>query len=242
MSGIDTAPIPNTPISAGSALRSNAKPRIQSPGGDVVSLPMSPPGLPLWSDMDTTKEDFAAYKRWEKYIRDASPRLPGGYRKSTLLAYCLVMATYGYNGLGCYAADETIRRNLQLSNRKTVSGYRHLAKNLGWFVPNGRRGRSEKLDISIPQASTDILSENIQTPAVAEPYINSNDAKVPAVAEHNENQALTTCPACKPLIAQVLSGSLTMAQLGDIHDGIPPEETEPIEALSAPFSSGRLMH
>ena len=140
-------------------------------------------------------------KRWEKHIRDARPELPEGYKKYTLLAYCFTMATYGDEGRGCFAADETIRADIDLSNRKTVAGYRHLALELGWFVSNGKRhGRAKELDISIPVVAV-------------------TSAKVDIPAQHNWSIPIPMCPACEPLLERLRRGEITWDYLSSIHAG-----------------------
>lgn len=110
--------------------------------------------------------DYRNYTDWQKYILETFPELPeadmhtsdttgkvyslGGYNRVTLIAYCLVQASHGRNGLGCFASDATIARELGV-NRSTIAKYHKLAVDLGWFVPNGqKRNRVESLDISVP--------------------------------------------------------------------------------------------
>lgn len=152
--------------------------------------------------MKTTKEDFAAYKQWQKYILRTHPKLPDGYKRATLIAYALAMAIKGTNGLECYASDRVIAEELEMYRRDRVGDYRHLALELGWFVRTGKRkGRAEVLNISIP-------SETVSPETVTE---------IPNDAEHDAALSVADCPACKPLYDQVRSGELTMERLEGIH-------------------------
>jgi len=111
--------------------------------------------------------DYKNYTDWQKYILETFPSLPeaeihtsnksgkvyslGGYNRVTLIAYCLTQASHGHNGLGCFASDATIAKELGIANRSVIAKYRKLAISLGWFVPNGqKRNRVEALDISVP--------------------------------------------------------------------------------------------
>ncbi len=115
----------------------------------------------------TSKEAFAFYRRWTKAFLDADLKLPKSAKKATLWAYCSAMAAKGTNGLGCFASDAVIAKELQIYHRETVAKYRKLALDLGWFVWNGeRRGRAKVLDISIPDGPRD--DEYRHVPTVAE--------------------------------------------------------------------------
>ena len=81
--------------------------------------------------MRTTPDDFALYKRWQKYILDTRPALPKGIARPTLIAYCLAMAIHGSNGKGCFASDETIGAEIGISHRDIVGRYRNFAVDLG---------------------------------------------------------------------------------------------------------------
>lgn len=112
------------------------------------------------------KAQFAYARRWEKFILNDHRELTKGTsdrsRRSkgidrcTLLAYAFAMSVKGSRGIGCFAGDATIAKELGLS-RETVTKYRHEAKRLGWFVQavddKGKPksvNRVEVLDISIP--------------------------------------------------------------------------------------------
>jgi hypothetical protein len=162
--------------------------------------------------------------RWQKHILGTHPDLPPHCKRYTLIAYCLAMAVKGRNGLGCFASDEVMGEELGIANRAVVAKYHHAAVEVGWLAWNGkRRGRAKVLDISFPQVGPDIVSNDVSVSADA-----SFDAVVadepPEVDEHDHGQAPATCPACQPLIAQVVTGDLTMAQLLDIHAGMSTEE------------------
>lgn len=136
--------------------------------------------------MKTTKEEFAAYMRWQKYILSTYPDLPKGCKRPTLIAYALAMAIHGTNGLDCFASDSRMKEALGLTNRGTVAKYRKLALNLGWFVRNGkRRGRAESLDVSIPSET-----EGPNAPQISGSLVTS--------AAHIRGISITTCPACQP--------------------------------------------
>ena len=115
------------------------------------------------------KEQFAYARRWEKFIlsdrreltkgTNHRSRRSKGIDRCTLLAYAFAMSVKGTRGIGCFAGDATIAKELGLS-RDTVTKYRHEAKRLGWFVQavddNGKPAsvnRVEVLDISIPVAN-----------------------------------------------------------------------------------------
>jgi hypothetical protein len=76
-------------------------------------------------DEDTSLKD---YYDWIKYIRDNNPELPKGIKKSTLLAYCYVVASYGYNGLNGFASDTTVGRAISVKNHSIVAEYRYCAR------------------------------------------------------------------------------------------------------------------
>lgn len=146
------------------------------------------------------KEDFAAYKRWEKYILGTHPELPKGIRRPNLIAYCLAMAIKGFNGLDCYASDETIGKEIGIANRSVVAKYRKLAIELGWFAWNGKRkGRAKVLDIAIP---ADAKPADTESPA--EP---KHDAWI-----DSKDDDLRYCLACEPLL-----GSHSIDELWEIH-------------------------
>ncbi|HEY1664300.1 MAG TPA: hypothetical protein VGG54_01285 [Trebonia sp.] len=115
------------------------------------------------------KAQFAYARRWEKYIlndhreltkgTDDRSRRSKGIDRCTLLAYAFAMSVKGTRGIGCFAGDAMIAKELGLS-RDTVTKYRHEAKRLGWFVQavddNGKPrsvNRVEVLNISIPVAN-----------------------------------------------------------------------------------------
>ena len=131
------------------------------------------------------KEQFAYARRWEKFIlsdrreltkgtNDRSRRSKG-IDRCTLLAYAFAMSVKGTRGIGCFAGDATIAKELGLS-RDTVTKYRHEAKRLGWFVQavddNGKPAsvnRVEVLDISIPVANPGQQPNGIAIDPVANP-------------------------------------------------------------------------
>jgi hypothetical protein len=154
----------------------------------------------------TTREDFDAYMRWQKYILSTHPKLPKddkgkGYVRTTLIAYCLAMAIHGTNGRECFASDKTIGKAIGIANREVVSRYRHLALDLGWFVRSGKRqGRAEKLNVSIP-------SETREDPPGATdaevPSVRQASAPVVADTEHDPMVSFIACPACDLLRGQL---------------------------------------
>lgn len=140
--------------------------------------------------MATDIESPVAYHhRWERaLLADTSP-LPTGFSKVYLYAYCSAMAAKGRDGKGCFAGDSTIGRELQIYNRRTISKYRHLAIELGWFVRTGKSvNRVEKLDISIPSECkpapvvpdepVSVPEPLAETPPVADPWETNGVTKV----------------------------------------------------------------
>jgi hypothetical protein len=88
-------------------------------------------------------KDYDYHKAWIKYICDPGncPPLPQGFRRSTLIAYCLVLAEYGTYGKDCHPSNATVGRALGIPRAQTICGYRQIALQLGWFQPNGKRSR-----------------------------------------------------------------------------------------------------
>ena len=150
-------------------------------------------------DEKVTRESFKAYRDWQRYILAAmttKPKLTDKCARPTLVAYCLAMATHGTNGLGCYASDARIARELGMYDYKSVSPYRNEALRLGWFTPNGKRhGRAKELDISIPSDSSEVTDTR-------------HDSTAEVVAD---------CPACEPYLDDMRAGKLTLADLRVIH-------------------------
>ena len=146
---------------------------------------------------------------WERYILNAEPKLSKGCTKSTLIAYCFAMAMKGTNGLGCYASDARIARELDKRQAKLVRPYRHEALRLGWFVWNGEmEGRSQKLDIAIPEVVES-----------AGQRITDNMSVIPEDAKHTADVSPLDCSACQPLLRMVDNADMTVEQLTDIHYG-----------------------
>lgn len=156
-------------------------------------------------DEKVSKQSFAAYCAWHKYIKNAEPKLTKGLVKSTLFAYCAAMAVDGTNGLGCYTSDATIARQLGLYDARAVRPYRHEALRLGWFVWTGEmHGRAQVLDIAIPDgaAITDILT-----------------VKPAEGAEHDRSVEPARCPACVPFRQRLADREMTMDQILEAHRG-----------------------
>lgn len=139
------------------------------------------------TDFKVSRETSAFYRRWVKFIRDDHPKLPKGIKRATLIAYCLTQASYGTNGIECYASDAVIAKDLEIYHRDDVTRYRHCAVDLGWFTPTGeRKGRTAVLNISIPGGSNLLESQQIsKTPKAPEvpvpdddscPHTNTEDA------------------------------------------------------------------
>jgi hypothetical protein len=151
--------------------------------------------------MRTTKEDFALYKRWQKYILDARPALSKGLTRPTLVAYCFAMAVHGTNGKGCFASDAAIGREIGISHRGIIGRYRVFAIDVGWFKRTGEhKGRAEVLDVSIP------------------------DTESPEVVSHDLSRAPGTCPACRRNVQRFYSGEITKAELFEVHTGVSADE------------------
>lgn len=151
--------------------------------------------------MRTTKEDFALYMRWQKYILSTYPDMPKGIARPTLIAYCFAMAVKGTNGKGCFASDTVIGRQIGISHRGIIGRYRVFAIDVGWFKRTGeRKGRAEVLDISIP------------------------DTEGREVVSHDPAQAPGTCPACRRNLEKFYAGQITKAQLFEVHTGISADE------------------
>lgn len=163
-------------------------------------------------DQKVSRESFKAYRDWQRYILKAKPELTRGCTKSTLLAYCFAMASHGTNGLGCYASDATIAKELGKGQAKLVRPYRHEALRLGWFAWAGEaRGRTKVLDIAIP--ADDDTSTKVDVPAIAKPA----DTESPAEPRHDawidsKDDDLRYCLACEPL-----QGSHSIDELWVIH-------------------------
>lgn len=139
----------------------------------------------------TSPEAFKFYRRWEKALLAADIKLPKGCTKTGLWAYCSAMAVKGTNGLDCYAGDETIRAELGIYHRDTVTKYRHAAIELGWLESNGKpHGRCQGLNIAIPTVGVTVPTARTE-PARPKPA-------VPTV-EHDPNQTSAWCPACEML-------------------------------------------
>lgn len=97
--------------------------------------------------------DYEYHKAWIKHICDPSncPELPKGFRRSTLIAYCLVLAEFGTNGKNCYPSNATVGRALGIPREQTISGYRMMALELDWLIDNGKRSKGiTHVDISVP--------------------------------------------------------------------------------------------
>jgi hypothetical protein len=167
--------------------------------------------------MNITKDDFKAYTDWQKHILATQPKLPKGRKRVTLIAYCFAMASHGRCGLGCFASDVTIGKEIGIANRDIVGKYRRLALDLGWFVRTGeRRGRGEVLNIAMSSDveetpvivdTSDIEDDTEEMPAV-------QPAKTPVAGEHNA-WFPEFCKTCSPLIE---SGEYTQDELWDIHE------------------------
>ena len=156
-------------------------------------------------DKRVTKESFAAKREWERYIKNAEPKLSKGLVKSTLFAYCVAMAIDGTNGLGCYTSDATIARQLGMYDARAVRRYRHEALRLGWFVWTGEmKGRSQVLDIAIPEVDKNL---SVSTNPVGN-------------AEHDRNVTADRCAACRDNVRRAYDREMTSAQVVEIHEGL----------------------
>jgi Helix-turn-helix domain len=101
--------------------------------------------------MSGPKNDGAAYRAWERRIRDLdSKTLPSGYEKMTLYAIAVAIASYGHNGKECYPAAATVAEVLGC-NHKTARKYRKLLVDLGWFERVTGTGRDWEVSISTPK-------------------------------------------------------------------------------------------
>src|SRR5262249_31121958 len=98
----------------------------------------------------------SGYHQWQKAIlrdqvlRDIASK---GYFDIRLIA--IAIATFGANGRGCYAAEETVAQLIGC-RRNAIGNYRKQLIDLGWFTvvsrDGGFRRRGLILDISIPGA------------------------------------------------------------------------------------------
>jgi hypothetical protein len=112
---------------------------------------------------EVTEKDFDNLRAWEKYIRGCKvPYARGQPRKASLIAFSLVLASYGTNGLYCFASDETIAADLQC-RRSDAGRYRKAVIELGWFRVTARVKRATVLDIAIPECP---YTGTIETEAV----------------------------------------------------------------------------
>lgn len=143
-------------------------------------------------DEKTTKQAFKEYRDWQRYILSSNPALSKGRSKVILLAYCFAMASHGTNGIGCYASDRVIARELGLYDFRSVLPYRNEAIRLGWFAWTGeRKGRAKVLDIAIPddKPADDESPEIRQSPMV--------DERPRVSADGHVRGNVIDCPACK---------------------------------------------
>lgn len=148
-------------------------------------------------DKKVSADSFKVYRNWQRYILKTHPKLTHGRIRPTLILYCLVMASHGTNGIGCYASNEKIAKEVGMYDGRSVKPYRDEALRLGWFVLTGEsRGRVQVMDIAIPADGV-------------------------AVAEHDTSTTMTLCAACRPLLAKVYSGQMTTGELGEAHFGHP---------------------
>jgi len=161
--------------------------------------------------MNITKDDFKAYTNWQKHILATHPEMPKHRKRLTLIAYCLAMASHGRCGLGCFASDATIGKEIGIANRDIVGNYRRLALDLGWFARTGeRRGRGEVLNIAIPAdiEKTPVIEDDTEELPAETP------ARTPVVGKHNA-MIPEFCKTCSPLIE---SGEYTQDELWGIHE------------------------
>jgi hypothetical protein len=101
--------------------------------------------------MSGVNKDGAAYRAWERAIRDLDPEaLPKGRRKLTLYAVAVAIASYGKNGKGCWPAQTTLADKLGCS-RTVINKYRTLLIDLGWFTYDDDTQR--RLSIAVPDSS-----------------------------------------------------------------------------------------
>jgi hypothetical protein len=157
-------------------------------------------------DGKVSKESFKAYRDWQRYILRATPKLSEGCTKPTLIAYCFAMAFHGGNGIGCYASDARIAKELGMYDDRSVRPYRHEALRLGWFVWTGeKKGRTQVLDIAIPSddAGGD-FSPRREVPSVTKPAV----TEVPRVSAdgHVYGADVVDCAGCKEYQRRMASG------------------------------------
>jgi len=127
----------------------------------------------------TSSEAFSLYRRWMKEFLKADIKLPKDSSKAMLWAYCSAMAEHGTNGISCFASDQRIAGELKLK-RDTVTKYRHLALELGWLVPTGKRhGRAEGLSIAIPDPDAYRPSVAVSEPRTDNPAVNEERPSSP---------------------------------------------------------------
>jgi hypothetical protein len=167
----------------------------------------------------TEAEKTSAGKRlgdWYRFISSTFPKMSdpaprmnrsgeivfdAGYERSKLMLYCYSMVWHGSLGKGCHASDGTIARESGMK-RDTVSKYRRLALELGWFKLNGRVvNRVPSVDIAFPDETTGETSPT-SSPKVA----------------HELNKFAEHCTGCQSL-ATVDPDTLNMPRwVVDEHD------------------------
>lgn len=96
--------------------------------------------------------DGAKYRDWERRIRDCpAADLPSGHEKLTMYAVAVCVASYGTNGLGCFAGIRAIAAALDCSVT-TVVKYKKLLRDMGWFTLSDTQRRKGELDIAVPDS------------------------------------------------------------------------------------------
>jgi hypothetical protein len=101
--------------------------------------------------MKTSAEAFKHYRDWQRYILGTYPDLPAGRKRITLIAYCMVLASHGTNGLDCWLPNGKIAKEIGIG-LDTVVTYRKLALALGWIAyTGGHHGRVLDVSIAIPK-------------------------------------------------------------------------------------------
>lgn len=125
--------------------------------------------------------DGARYRDWERRIRDCpADDLPPGHEKLSMYAVAVCVASYGTNGLGCFAGIRAIASALDCSTA-TVVKYKKLLKDIGWFVLSDAQRRKGELDIAVPDSwDMDQWRRKLAQRAVKQPAKGDDEWKLSA--------------------------------------------------------------
>jgi hypothetical protein len=87
---------------------------------------------------------------WRREFRHFSVKgeIPG-YDKSKFIAIAWMIEDHGTNGFHCKPSERLLAKEVELS-APTIGAYRRALVGMGWFKVAGKEGRSEVMDISLP--------------------------------------------------------------------------------------------